>query len=84
MLDTAGNHGYFWAFLLAPLWLLFRRLWLVFVLYVLVTLATDGLLETDSGDEYLSSLLHMLRLGTTDDLEVLADDLLRAPRQRDS
>lgn len=48
----------------------------------LLVLATDGLLETDSGDEYLSSLLHVLRLGTTDDLEVLADDLLSVPRRR--
>ena len=35
---------HFWAFLLAPLWLLFRRLWLVFVLYVVVTGVVDGLL----------------------------------------
>jgi hypothetical protein len=25
---------YFWAFILAPLWMLWRRLWLVFVLYI--------------------------------------------------
>lgn len=48
----------------------------------LLVMATDGLLETDSGDEYLSSLLSVLRLGMPDDLEVLADDLLSVPRQR--
>jgi Protein of unknown function (DUF2628) len=29
----------FWAFLLAPVWMLWRRLWLVFVIYVLVMAA---------------------------------------------
>lgn len=33
---------HFWAFVLAPLWLLFRRLWLVFVLFVIVTMVVDG------------------------------------------
>ena len=28
---------HFWAFVLAPLWLLVKRLWLVFVLYVILT-----------------------------------------------
>ena len=27
---------HFWAFLLGPVWMLFRRMWLVFVLYVIV------------------------------------------------
>ncbi len=35
---------HFWSFVLAPLWLLFRRLWLVFVLYVIVTALVDWLL----------------------------------------
>ena len=35
---------HFWAFVLAPLWMLYRRLWLVFVLYVVVTGVVDGLL----------------------------------------
>jgi hypothetical protein len=30
---------YFWAFLLGPLWMLWRRLWLVSVLYLVVALA---------------------------------------------
>lgn len=30
---------YFWAFLLAPVWLLVRRLWLALLIYVVVTIA---------------------------------------------
>ncbi|HZD91046.1 MAG TPA: DUF2628 domain-containing protein, partial [Pseudolabrys sp.] len=33
-----------WAFVLTPLWLLFRRLWLVFVAYVIAMLALEGVL----------------------------------------
>ena len=32
---------HFWAFVLAPLWMLWRRLWLVFVLYVVVIAALE-------------------------------------------
>ena len=32
---------HFWAFLLSPLWLLYRRLWLVFVCYLLIGAATE-------------------------------------------
>ncbi len=35
---------HFWAFVLTPLWLLARRLWLVFVLYVIVMFAIEGAL----------------------------------------
>ena len=35
---------HFWAFALAPFWLLARRLWLVFVLYVIVMIAVEGAL----------------------------------------
>jgi hypothetical protein len=35
---------HFWAFVMAPLWLLFRRLWLVFVVFVIVNGAVDWLL----------------------------------------
>jgi hypothetical protein len=35
---------HFWAFVLAPLWLLARRLWLAFVLYVIVMVAVEGAL----------------------------------------
>jgi hypothetical protein len=33
---------YFWAFLFGPLWMLWRRLWLVTVLYVLVVVAVQA------------------------------------------
>ena len=33
---------YFWAFLLGPLWMLWRRLWLVLVLYLVGTAAIAG------------------------------------------
>jgi len=49
----------------------------------LLLLTTDGLLETEAGDEYnLSALIGILRLGVPDDLEVLADDLLSHPRRK--
>jgi hypothetical protein len=35
---------HFWAFLLAPLWLLYRRLWLVLVLYLIVAGVLGGVL----------------------------------------
>ena len=35
---------HFWAFLLAPLWLLWRRLWLAFVGYVLVSVVLGAIL----------------------------------------
>ena len=35
---------HFWAFLLGPLWMLYRRLWLVLVLYLIVTGVLSGAL----------------------------------------
>ena len=35
---------YFWAFLLGPLWMLWRRLWLVTVIYLVVTAAIQAAL----------------------------------------
>jgi hypothetical protein len=35
---------YFWAFLLAPLWLLMHRLWLAFIVYVVITGLIDAAL----------------------------------------
>jgi hypothetical protein len=35
---------YFWAFLLGPLWMLWRRLWLVLLLYVVATTAVQAAL----------------------------------------
>jgi Protein of unknown function (DUF2628) len=37
---------YFWAFLLAPFWMLWRRLWIVFVLYLIVVAALQIILAT--------------------------------------
>jgi hypothetical protein len=37
---------YFWAFLLGPLWMLWRRLWLVLVIYLVVTAAIQAALWT--------------------------------------
>ncbi|MGC1778418.1 MAG: DUF2628 domain-containing protein, partial [Xanthobacteraceae bacterium] len=36
---------HWWAFLLTPLWMLRHRLWLVLVIYLVVTAAIDGLLR---------------------------------------
>jgi hypothetical protein len=36
---------YFWAFLLAPLWMLRHRLWLVLLLYLIVTVGLDILMH---------------------------------------
>jgi hypothetical protein len=33
---------HFWAFLLAPIWLLYRRLWLAFVLYLVLSAAVQA------------------------------------------
>jgi hypothetical protein len=35
---------YFWAFVLTPLWMLYRRLWLVFFLYVLIAAGIENAL----------------------------------------
>lgn len=49
----------------------------------LLVLTTDGLIDAAIGDEVnLSSLLGLLRLGATGDLEVLADDLLGNTRRQ--
>jgi len=48
-----------------------------------LVLTTDGLMVADSADAHnLNSLLAVLRVATTDDLEVLADDLLSLPRRQ--
>ncbi len=36
---------HWWAFLLTPLWMLRHRLWLVLVIYLVITAALDGLLR---------------------------------------
>jgi serine phosphatase RsbU (regulator of sigma subunit) len=45
----------------------------------LIVLTTDGLLESDAGDDFnLSRLLDVLRISPTDDLDELANDLLNS------
>jgi hypothetical protein len=51
---------HFWAFLLAPLWLLFRRLWLVFVLYVIVTVALEVALTAAGLPGYVKAIAGLL------------------------
>jgi hypothetical protein len=57
---------YFWAFVLAPVWLLLHRLWLALVGYIVLTLALGaGLiaLGAPSGAKFLVSLLVALLMG---------------------
>ena len=57
---------YVWAFLLAPLWLLFRRLWLVLLGFIVVNALVGGilyLLGASSAFKFLGSLLIALLLG---------------------
>ena len=47
-----------------------------------LVLTTDGLLETDAGDDYnLSRLLGVLAITPPDDMDELADDLLKSVRR---
>ena len=46
---------YFWAFVLAPLWLLVRRLWLAFVIYVIVTIAVAVGLKFAGAPSYVQT-----------------------------
>ncbi len=57
---------YVWAFLLAPLWLLWRRLWLAFAIYLLANTALGlglMLIGVASGVKFLASLLVGLLVG---------------------
>jgi hypothetical protein len=57
---------HFWAFLLAPLWLLYRRLWLAFVLYLVVSVVVQvlfWLLGTPGGARTVIGLLVGLLIG---------------------
>ena len=46
---------HFWAFVLAPLWLLVRRLWLAFFIYVAVTIALAVALKLGGMPSYVQS-----------------------------
>jgi len=57
---------HFWAFLLAPLWLLYRRLWLALIGYVIVSALIGGALFTVGATgwlKFLASLLIALLIG---------------------
>jgi uncharacterized protein DUF2628 len=57
---------HFWAFLFGPLWLLFRRLWLVLLGYIVVNALVGALLfavGASGGFKFLGSLLVPLLLG---------------------
>ena len=56
----------FWAFLITPVWLLYRRLWLVFLLYVLLMAAMEGAyfaLSLPQGTRFLIGLLLAVLIG---------------------
>jgi hypothetical protein len=51
---------HFWAFLLTPLWLIYRRLWLVLIGYLLLIAATEGafyLLKLPEGTRFIIDVL---------------------------
>lgn len=57
---------YFWAFLLTPLWMLWHRLWLVLLIYVVAVLAIENALYyagVDAAGGYLVLLLLSLLAG---------------------
>jgi hypothetical protein len=57
---------YFWAFVLAPVWLLVHRLWLAFVGYIILTVALGAalvVLGAPSGAKFLTSFLIALLMG---------------------
>ena len=57
---------HFWAFVLAPVWLLWRRLWLAFVIYLIVSIALGlvlRLLDAGLTMQFLAGLLIALLIG---------------------
>ena len=57
---------YVWAFLLAPLWLLWRRLWLAFALYLMLNIMLGvglTLIGAAPGVKFLTSLLIAFLIG---------------------
>jgi hypothetical protein len=56
----------FWAFLITPIWLLYRRLWLVFILYVVLIAALEGayyLFNLPQSARFLIELLLSVLIG---------------------
>ena len=57
---------YFWAFLLTPLWLLWRRLWLAFVIYLVASILLGAglvLIGASSTVHFFTGLLIALLIG---------------------
>jgi hypothetical protein len=57
---------YFWAFLLTPLWLVWRRLWLVLLIYLVVVFAVGQAMHhigVDPGARFLALLLVSFLIG---------------------
>jgi hypothetical protein len=57
---------YFWAFALAPLWLIWRRLWLVLLIYLVVTFGVTQIMHyagVGAGGRFLVMLLIALLVG---------------------
>jgi hypothetical protein len=48
---------YFWAFLLGPVWMIWRRLWLVLVLYVVALIGIAGALRYSGANNWVQSLV---------------------------
>jgi Protein of unknown function (DUF2628) len=51
---------YWWAFLLTPLWMLWRRLWLVFVLYLVVSIGIETAMRIYGASGGMISLVAVL------------------------
>ena len=51
---------YWWAFLLTPLWMLWRRLWLVFVLYLVLSIGIETALRVYGASGGVISLVAVL------------------------
>src|ERR1700691_848995 len=57
---------YFWAFLLPPLWMLRYRMWLVFLLYVVIAVGIESAMHyagVDAGGVLIVQLLISLLVG---------------------
>ena len=51
---------YWWAFLLTPLWMLWRRLWLVLVLYLLISIGVETAMRIYGASGAMISLVAVL------------------------
>jgi hypothetical protein len=50
----------FWAFLFGPLWMLCHRMWLVFTLYVVISLVLEGLVVVAGGSDAIVGAVGLL------------------------